>query len=117
MLLRNLCDRLNQDLPLSSPRRPAAAGTGVGSGVGGGWLDANDNDKIWHSAPSTQRCFTLDGWDLAFQRAEDSVDGRHYGYDSPTLNALNALFVSALGALTSQGSQAECCGVRDCNLE
>lgn len=31
--------------------------------------------------PGGARCFVLDPWDLAYPRAFDSEDGRHYAYD------------------------------------
>ena len=62
-----------------------------------------------------QRCFVVDGWDLAYERAGDSEDGRHYRYDSPTANTLLSLFVSGLGALAAQNPEVRCCGVQQCD--
>jgi hypothetical protein len=73
-------------------------------------------------------CYTLDAWQLSYGRAKDSEDGRHFDFDTPTLNTIMSLMVNAVGllvppggtganALTSttgqrQGHGTSCCGMR-----
>jgi hypothetical protein len=73
--------------------------------------------------PGGGRCFVIGQWDLAYPRAFDIEDGRHYAYDRchtqasigrPMLNTLIALLVSGLGAATHQLPNAPCCGMRRC---
>ena len=75
-------------------------------------------------------CYALDAWQLSYLRAKDSEDGRHFDFDTPTLNTIMSLMINAVGALVPpsentantltsptgqrQGHQsaAGCCGIR-----
>lgn len=73
-------------------------------------------------------CYTLDAWQLSYDRAKDSEDGRHFDYDTPTLNTIMSLMVNAVGMLVPPGGTAAnalastteqrqghgtgCCGIR-----
>jgi hypothetical protein len=71
-------------------------------------------------------CYAIDAWQLGYGRAKDSEDGRHYDYDTPTLNTIMSLMVNAVGTLlpppppvpahaaghAGQQSATGCCGVR-----
>jgi hypothetical protein len=54
----------------------------------------------------TTGCFALDPWQLAYGRAKDSSDGRHYDYDTPTLNTISALLINSLSLLLAPTAAA-----------
>ena len=68
-------------------------------------------------------CYALDAWQLSYGRAKDSEDGRHFDYDTPTLNTIMALLTNAVGMqvpprVADRGVAAKavavgCCGVRN----
>ena len=44
-------------------------------------------------------CYALDAWQLSYLRAKDSEDGRHFDFDTPTLNTIMSLMINAVGML------------------